>query len=47
MAGEGFLSEAWWAGDDTGLVVDIGGSQSRIQLGKGLIGDKVPRNGGG
>lgn len=46
VAWEGFLSEAWWAGDDTGLVVDIGGSQTRIQLSKEMIDHKVPRNGG-
>lgn len=47
VAWEGFLSEAWWVGDDTGLAVDIGGSQTRIQLGKELVMHKVPRNGGG
>lgn len=30
--------------DDMGLVVGIGGSQTRIQLGKEVIGHKVPRN---
>lgn len=45
----GVLSEALWAGVDIGIdekpwggAGDVGGSQTRIQLGREVIGHKVP-----